>query len=202
MSLTTSSTNTEIYQITKLNQLIIDFIKKKVSTQLAELKTQVETSIVFFSSSYIDCLDGNELNNDILEQKYMDGYKTMIVSGYENIAKINMMLEILETSDRSQTNKFKYELASKIIFNSGHFLNIFNELSIISMTKKIEKCLDKGEINKNWSSHTRLEEIDNLHRNKENYALNEKINVFNHYINKIILQLCKIKLELKDTYTE
>lgn len=126
----------------------------------------------------------------------------MIKLGYENIAKINMMLEILETSDRSQTNKFKYELVSKIIFNSGNFLNIFNELSIISMTKKIEKCLDKGEINKNWSDNTRLEEIDNLHKKKENYALNEKINVFNHYINKIILQLCKIKLELKDTWTE
>lgn len=202
MSLTTSSTNTEIYQITKLNQLIIDFIKKKVSTQLAELKTQVETSIVFFSSSYIDCLDGKELNNDILDQKYMDGYKTMIVSGYENIAKINVMLEILETSDISQTNKFKYELASKIIFSASHFLNAFSELSIISMTKKIEKCLDKGEINKNWSDNTRLEEIDNLHKEREKFALNEKINIFNHYINQIILQLCKIKLELKDTWTE
>lgn len=128
----------KISQISKLNQLSIDFIGKRVNIQLAELKAQIETSIVFFSSSYIDCSDGEELNNDILEQKYMDGYKTMIKTGYENMAKINTMLEILETSDRSQTNKFKYELVSKIIFSSGYFLNIFNELSIISMTKKIE----------------------------------------------------------------
>jgi len=192
----------EIYQISKLNQLTIDFIKKKVSTQLQELKTQIESSIVFFSSSYIDCSDGEELNNDILEPKYMSGYKTMIELGYENMAKINMMLEILETSDRSQTNKFKYDLVSKIIFSSGHFLNVFNELSIISMTKNIEKCLDRSTIYKNWSSHTMVEEIHNLHKGREKFALNEKINIFNHYINQIILQLCKIKLELKDTYTE
>lgn len=192
----------EISQISKLNQLTIDFIGKRVNIQLTELKAQIDKSIEFFSLSYIDCPDGEELNNDILEQKYMDGYKTMIVSGYENMAKINMMIEILETSDRSQTNKLKYDLVSKIIFSASHFLNAFNELSIISMTKKIEKCLDKGEINKNWSDNTRLEEIDNLHKEREKFALNEKINIFNHYINQIILQLCKIKLELKDTWTE
>lgn len=192
----------EISQITKLNQLTIDFIGKRVNIQLTELKAQIDKSIEFFSLSYIDCPNGEELNNDILEQKYMDGYKTMIVSGYENMAKINMMIEILETSDRSQTNKLKYDLVSKIIFSASHFLNAFNELSIISMTKKIEKCLDKGEINKNWSDNTRLEEIDNLHKEREKFALNEKINIFNHYINQIILQLCKIKLELKDTWTE
>lgn len=192
----------EISQISKLNQLSIDFIGKKVNIQLAELKEQIETSIVFFSLSYIDCSDGEELNNDILEQKYMDGYKTMIKTGYENMAKINMMIEILETSDRSQTNKFKYELVSKIIFSSGHFLNIFNELSIISMTKKIEKCLDKAEINKSYHTILKVDEIDDLHKVREKFVLNEKINIFNHYINQIILQLCKIKLELKNTYTE
>lgn len=192
----------EISQISKLNQLTIDFIGKRVNIQLTELKAQIDKSIEFFSLSYIDCPNGEELNNDILEQKYMDGYKTMIVSGYENMAKINMMIEILETSDRSQTNKLKYDLVSKIIFSASHFLNAFNELSIISMTKKIEKCLDKGEINKNWSSYTMVEEIDNLHEGREKFALNEKINIFNHYINQIILQLCKIKLELKDTWTE
>jgi hypothetical protein len=202
MSLTTSSTNTKICQIAKLNQLTIDFIGKRINIQLAELKTQIETSIVFFSSSYIYCSDDEELNDDVLEKKYMDGYKTMIESGYENMAKINMMLEILETSDRSQTNKIKYDLVSKIIFSSGHFLNIFNELSIISMTKKIEKCLDKGEINKNWDDYYKVLQIDNLHKEREKFALNEKINIFNHYINQIILQLCKIKLELKDTWTE
>lgn len=192
----------EISQITKLNQLSIDFIRKKVNIQLAELKEQIETSIVFFSLSYIDCSDGEELNNDILEQKYMDGYKTMIKTGYENMAKINMMIEILETSDRSQTNKFKYEQVSKIIFSSGHFLNIFNELSIISMTKKIEKCLDKAEINKSYHTILKVDEIDDLHKVREKFVLNDKINIFNHYINQIILQLCKIKLELKNTYTE
>ena len=73
----------------------------------------------------------------------MNVYKTMIKTGYENMAKINMMLEILETTYISQTNKFKYDLVSKIIFSPVRFLNVFNEHSIISMTKKIENCLDK-----------------------------------------------------------
>lgn len=192
-----------ISQITKLNQLTIDFSEKKVRVQLEELKAQIENSIVFFSSSFIDCTD--EERRIDLEKKYTMGYKSMIKVGYENIAKINMMIEILETTDRSQTNKFKYELILKIIFSSGHFLNIFNELSMISMTRKIEKCLSMSEINKNKSENIRqfnIQEIVNLHKKRDEHILNEKINIFNHYINQIVLQLCKIKLELKDTWTE
>jgi len=187
--------NIEIYQITKLNHLIIDFTKKKVNVQLDELKKQIETSIIFFSLSYINCSD-DEHDYENLEKKYMNEYKSMIKIGYENINKINIMLEILITSDRSQTNKFKYDEALKIIISAGHFLNIFNELGINSVTKKIEKCLDKCKLNNN----IKIDEIENLYKEKEDFSLNEKINVFNHYINLIILQLCKIKLELKDTY--
>ena len=192
-----------IYQISKLNQLTIDYIKKKTCIQLKELKNQIDTSITFFSSSYIDidCSD-DKLTEELLEQKYTHRHKLMITNGYDNIGKINMMFEMIQTSDKSQTNKFKYEEASKNIYSLGQFLNMFNELSTISLTKNIDKCLDIGEINKNWSDNTKVNEIDNLYKDKEAFLLNEKINVFNHYINTIIIQLCKIKLHLQDTYCE
>lgn len=62
--------------------------------------------------------------------------------------------------------------------------------------------MDKAEINKSYHTILKVDEIDDLHKVREKFALNEKINIFNHYINQIILQLCKIKLELKNTYTE
>ena len=185
-----------ICQISKLNQFTMDFIKKKVSTQLEQLKSQIESSIVFFNSSYIIIdIDSNEL----LEEKFTNGYEHMITNGYANIGKINLMLEILITSDNSQTNKYKYDESLKIIFNPGSFLNVFNELRVFTMTKNIEKCLNKGKIYKNWSDNAMVQEIDNLHKEKDAHTLNEKINIFNHYVNTIILQLCKMKLELQNT---
>lgn len=193
-------------QIPKLNKFTIEYSSKNISLQINDLKSQIEVSITFFSTSYIDCLN-TDLSDDILNQKYNDGYKSIITHGYEHVEKINIMLEILQITACSKTDKFKYEKILKDFMDSGKLLDTFNELSIVLFNKNIEKCLDECEIKKNcfnlfyFNRKCKVREINIIHNEKKTFMLNERINVFNHHINQIILQLCKMKLVLESTQT-
>lgn len=200
-------------KIVKLNKFIIDISSKKVSAQFDELKKLIDLAITFFNTSYIDTDEHDNSNsNDILRAKYFDGYDRMISNGYEHVAKINAILNLLMIADESQTNKFKYEESKNCFINSVEFQNIFNEMGISLFDKQIEKCLDEAKINNNKNTANnnentinnnekiiKVSDINVLHNKRETFELNEKINIFNHYINTIILQLCEVKLILKNT---
>lgn len=197
-----------ICQIPKLNEFTIDYSSKKVPMQINELKSQIDASILFFNTMYID-ISNTDMRSDIFNKKYNGMYKSIINDVYEHIEKINIMLEILQISDYSQTNKLKYKEVLNDFTDPGQLLNIFNELSIILFDKNINACLDKIEIKYKYkwfnlfhfNRKNKLEELDDIYNKKNTFMLNERINVFNHYINLITLQLCKMKISLKDTHS-
>jgi hypothetical protein len=181
--------------ISKVDNFILDFSEIKPEKQLEILKSTISSSLDYFKSAYLIAEETNILDNKNL---FDEGYKNIIKIGYEYIFKINCALDILCISDESQTNKFKYEEALMILYESSKFLNMFNELNQSIYLENIDQYINVAKILKNDKSEP--ENLVQLYRNKDIYFLNIKINIFNHYINQIVLQICKIKLILKNVH--
>lgn len=202
--------------IPRLDNFVIEYAKKKVSTQLNELKSSIDESIIYFGSQYIDIgiinktfsTDDFETYAKIIDQLHMDKFNAVIEHGYGKICKINQMLQILEISDTSQTNKYKYNEASKSIFSPGEFLNYINETCYISIDKNIEQFVQTSKIFKNWgrkeNGHAdyQVEKMKKIQENRMIFTISNKVNIFNHYMNIITTQLCKLMLILKNTYVD
>ena len=133
----------------------------------------------------------------------LNKYKLVMTEGYELIIKIHSMLEIIQITDTSQTNKYKYEECANNLIGSANFLNIFNGIVGDGYKELMEQILDEGKIHRLEQSMNKdllIEKINQLIKKKCIFTNNSSINVFNHYINQLVLQLCKIKLILKNTY--
>jgi len=179
--------------ITKLDSFMIDFLEIKPSKQLEFLNSTINSSITYFKTAYIFI---DETNITDIKLLFDNGYNSIINIGYEFVAKIHSMLNILQISDTSQTNKFKYEESAQILFGSGIFLNIFNDLALNIFNEKINEYMNMIKILDTINENI----FTKLCNDKNIFSLNSKINNFNHYINELILQMCKIKLILKYTY--
>ena len=188
----------------KLDNFIIEFSELKPQKQLEILKLTITNSLDYFKSVYIVVDETNMENNYEL---FDEGYKSIMNIGYEFVTKINSILDILITSDSSQTNKFKYEEAIHILFSSGNYLNIFNDLKEGLLSENINEYLDRAKIleKDKFESEDLIKLQENLvkiYENKNRFSLNTKINIFNHYLNQLVLQICKIKLIFKNTYID
>ena len=98
--------------VNKINDFVTNFCDLRPSKQLEELKKNICESLEFFKSCSVVMNDDNEIDKlDKLENyKNIHENKTKLIltNGYEYISKIRSMLAILEISDESQTNKYKY----------------------------------------------------------------------------------------------
>lgn len=153
-------------------------------TLLSELKSNIQKSLEFFNSMYVQESHQIDLKIDIV-----------INSGYEFIFKINSNLEFLHILDNSQTNKFKYEEALTCIPALNNFLNCFQDL-INDYNRQIQKSIDLAKIN--FQSNDLVEDYINNFQNQQNILTKKRINIFNNYINQYILHLQKVNLIVKN----
>ncbi len=192
------------FYISKLDNFIIEFSELKPHKQLEILKSTIANSLDYFRSIYI-VVDETNTNDNLL--LFNEAYRSVMNIGYEFVAKINSILDILLTSDSSQTNKFKYEEAIHILFSPGNYLNIFNDLKEGLSSEYINEYLNKLKILEKDKFEqkdfiTLQEGIVKLYEDKNKFSLNTKINIFNHYLNQLVLQISKIKLIFKNTYID
>jgi hypothetical protein len=192
------------FYVSKIDNFLIEFSETKPQKQLEILKSTIISSLDYFKSAYI-IGDENNIENNM--ELFNNGYKSVMNIGYEFISKINSFLDILMTSDTSQTNKFKYEEAIHILFGSGNYLNMFNDLKEALVSENINKFINKAKIIekdkfKQEDLERLQEEADKVYDNRNVFSLNIRINIFNHYINQLVLQMCKIKLIFKNTYID
>lgn len=193
-----------IHYIPSINNFPIEYSNKTLDEQLKQLKLFVDNSINYFQSTFINISDIN--NNDDILNNFNNKYKIVIDEGYDYLLKIQTMLEIIIINDISQSNCIKYEECLKNIFNPTNFLNFFNDLFSNVYSNQIDYLINESKIYHNYSTKDIMdilkfiEKIEFIQHNKEKNELNEKINVFNHYINKLVITNCKIKLIIKDIY--
>lgn len=192
--------------ISRIGSYIIEYSDFKPSKQLEELKKIVLYSLDYFRTLYINSDDISDYNIIEYEKIITSRHKSIVTDGYELIVKIQSMLDIIQVTDESQTNKYKYEECSQNLFGSANFLNIFNGIVLDGFKENIEQIIDESKILKLDNNNNEKEimniKIKNLIEKKSNFISNSSMNVFNHYINQIILQLCRIKLIFKNTYIE
>lgn len=184
-------------KLSKIDSNIIEYIELKPSKQLEELKKTISDSLDYFRTQYINL-------DNLIEyvQLIDDKHKTIIANGYEYVIKIHSMLAIIQITDTSQTNKFKYEECDQYLFGSSIFLNMFNDILENAFKDMAEQITNESKICelKNGVEKEIITIKNNeLMKKKKNFCENSSIITFNHYINQLVLQLCKIKLILKNT---
>lgn len=194
-----------IHYIPSINNFPIEYSNKTLDNQLKQLKLFVDKSIDYFKSTFIN-ISNIDNDADILNN-FKNKYKIVIDEGYDYLLKIQTMLEIIIINDKSQSNCIKYEECLKNIFNPTNFLNFFNDLFTNVYSNQIDYLINESKIYRNYSTPSGRDDIFKFNKkikfiqdNKEKKELNEKINVFNHYINKLVITNCKIKLIIKDIY--
>lgn len=195
------------FLISKIDSSIIEYSELKQTQQLENLKKIVSNSLDYFRTLYIN-LDYNtyiDMNKNLIHNEHIitNKYKLVITKGYEFLIKIHSMLEIIQITDTSQTNKYKYEECAHNLFGSANFLNIFNGIVGDEYKDLMEQILDESKIHQLEQSANKdllIEKINDLIKKKCLFSTNSSIIIFNHYINQLVLQLCKIKLILKNTY--
>ena len=195
------------FLISNIDSSIIEYSELKQTQQLENLKKIVSNSLDYFRTLYINLDDksDDELNKTFIENEHIitNKYKQVITKGYEFIAKIHSMLDIIQITDISQTNKYKYEECAHNLFGTANFLNIFNSIIGDEYKDLMIQILDESKIHQleqNANKDLFIEKINQLIQKKCIFSTNSSINIFNHYINQLVLQLCKIKLILKNIY--
>lgn len=182
----------------KLDNFIVDFSEKKLKKQLDELKLLIVDSLEYFRKLYINI---GENTDDVLEEKH----KLVTTEGYIFMLKIHTMLEIIHINDTSQTNKYKYEECIHSLINISNFINMFNGIIDDEFKDQTIQITDKSKIQQmkdGIEKNNLIEQINILNNKKNKFNVNCSINIFNHYINELVLQLCKIKLVLKNTHID
>ena len=195
------------FLISKIDSSVIEYSESNTNQQLQNLKDIVLNSLDYFRTLYINLDDNidNNLNKNFMENEHiiLNKYKLVMTKGYELVIKINSMLEIIQITDTSQTNKYKYEECIHNLSPPANFLNIFNGIVEDEYKDLMEEILNESKIHQLEQSRNKdllIEKINKLIKKKCIFSTNSSINIFNHYINQLVLQLCKIKLILKNTY--
>lgn len=197
----------DIVPVDKINEFVINYCNLCPSKQLEELKKNILESLELFRSCTVNINDDKVNKLDKLENYrniHENKTKLVLTNGYEFISKIRAMLSILEISDDSQTNKYKYEECERNIFSISEFLNAFQDLTIVDIKDELNDSINLLKISQDkLSSETNLSEMTKVKsqlEKKNNMSLINTINIFNHYIGQLVLQMCKINLILKYTF--
>jgi len=201
------------FLIPKIDSSIIEYSELNKYQQLENLKKLVSNSLDYFRTLYINLDDNmdNDMDNDMdnyfninfieNEQITTNKYKLVITKGYESVIKIHSMLEIIQITDTSQTNKYKYKECGHKLIEPSNFLNLFNGIVGDEYKDLLDQILDESKIHRLEQSVIKdllIKKINKLMKKK--CIFDSSINIFNNYVNQLILQLCKINLILKNTY--
>jgi hypothetical protein len=181
--------------IPRLDDFVIVFSEMTLTKQFETLKSTINNSLEYYKTAYVSI---DQTDVDKTKVLFEDKLKSIMDDGYGFYAKIHTMLSILQITDTSQTHKYKYEESLHILIEMHDFMNSFNSMWAEEFRENIIRLKNTAEILKNDNSVEKQNEIKLLYENGNSYLLKTRINVFNHCINQFIIQLCKIKLILKN----
>ena len=170
-------------QIPNLSTFYRTELTKPVKALVKGLNLQVNSSIEFFSSQYIE-------NHEDLTSKI----DLFLSTGYEYLNKILSYVEILGVKDDNQSNKFIYEDCYANCIGVAKSVNSFHELRITELTAKFNKLVDYSKI-----VSKRMDLAVKANEYMEDMLVEirkQNVDIYNNYINQFVMSLVKITVIL------
>jgi hypothetical protein len=162
-------------------------LSKKPSELVKALNKEVDNSIEFFASQYIE-------NPEDLDAKY----DIFLSQGYLHLNKILSYVEILSVKDQSQSNKFIYEDCYANCIGVTKSVNSFHELKASEKNAKFNRLIDYSKI----VSRQHALNVDLAVKANEymedilSDIRKQNVDIYNNYINQFIMSLVKITVIL------
>jgi len=162
-------------------------LRKKPSELVKELNKEIDASIKFFDSQYIE-------NPAELDAKY----DIFLSQGYMHLNKILSYVEILPFADQSQTNKFIYEDCYANCIGVTKSVNSFHELKASELVAKFNRLVDYSKI-ASIQHDLNIDLTIKANEYMEDILADirkQNVDIYNNYINQFIMSLVKITVIL------
>jgi len=157
---------------------------KKPSELVKALGKEIEDSIEFFASQYIE-------SKAELSAKYDIFFST----GYTHLNKILSYVEILSVKDDNQSNKFIYEDCYSNCIGVTKSVNSFHEMQATEHTAKFNRLVDYSKIISKNNVDLAVKANDYMDAILADVQ-KQNVDIYNNYINQFVMSLVKIKVIL------
>ena len=157
----------------------------KPSVLVKELNKEVDTSIKFFASQYIE-------SKEELDAKY----DIFLSEGYAHLNKILSYVEILSVKDDNQSNKFIYEDCYANCIGVTKSVNSFHEMQASERVAKFNRLIDYSKI---VSTQHKFDLAIKANEYMEDILADiqkQNVDIYNNYINQFVMSLVKITVIL------
>jgi hypothetical protein len=134
-----------------------------------------------------------------LKEKVVDDIKSnidsVLITGLDHFMKIGSYLEMIIVNEENQSNKMTYEECLGNCVSSTGLINALTDLSKSVMNNRLDRLVDYSRIKKDTPELA--DEFKSYMDKLIQDAEQNKILIFNHYINQYLSILVKIKELLK-----